>query len=365
VITPTTISRRFVGRAAICLVFLQSAFSAIAHNPGLSALDLRLTRGGVEATIAWYYSDIERLEPIDANRDGAVSPAEFVSALPRLEKLAARALEIVVDGQIAVAGPPEVEMDENKTIFFKLHYATRPKLKWRARSALLAEMPAGHRQYASAADPSGAILVEAILDGIRNALEIPVNARPRERSNFGFLVLGVGHILAGIDHLLFLAALLMVCESFWDVAKLVTSFTIAHSITLALAALEVVNIPSRVVEPAIAASIVYVGIENILRRPVPRTRVLVVFAFGLAHGFGFAGVLREMGIARAAGGAIGPLFCFNLGVELGQIAVAAPLVPLIWRLRRDPRFATRWAPAASALIAALGAFWFVQRIFAP
>jgi hypothetical protein len=130
-----------------------------------------------------------------------------------------------------------------------------------------------------------------------------------------------------------------------------------------VATLNLVHIPSRIVEPLIAASIVYVGIENLFRRGDPKGRWLLTFAFGLVHGFGFASVLREMGVGANGGGLVVPLVSFNLGVELGQIAIAAIALPLIWSLRTRPVFVRRWVPAASSMVAVLGSFWFVQRVW--
>ena len=178
-----------------------------------------------------------------------------------------------------------------------------------------------------------------------------------------FLCLGVKHILTGYDHLLFLFGLLLVARGFFSSLGIITSFTIAHSITLAVATLHLVQIPSRIVEPLIAASIVFVGIENLLRGDIPTARRMVAFGFGLIHGFGFASALREAGIGSGTGGIVLPLFSFNLGVELGQIMVAAVALPIIWKLRENPMFIARWAPACSAAVVLLGSFWFVQRVW--
>ena len=183
------------------------------------------------------------------------------------------------------------------------------------------------------------------------------------RSFTNFLCLGVKHILTGYDHLLFLFGLLLVARGFFSSLGIITSFTIAHSITLAVATLHLVQIPSRIVEPLIAASIVFVGIENLLRGDIPTARRMVAFGFGLIHGFGFASALREAGIGSGTGGILLPLFSFNLGVELGQIMVAAVALPIIWKLRENPMFIARWAPACSAAVVLLGSFWFVQRVW--
>ena len=181
-----------------------------------------------------------------------------------------------------------------------------------------------------------------------------------------FFRLGVEHILTGYDHLLFLAALLLVCATFREAAVVITCFTVAHSVTLALAALDVVRLPSRAVEAVIAASIVYVATENLVRFGKDRQRLAwraaVTFAFGLVHGMGFASVLRELGLGTAPGGVVVPLLKFNLGVEAGQLAVAAVVFPLILAARRRPWTAHRLVPACSVVIALAGAWWLVERV---
>jgi hypothetical protein len=173
----------------------------------------------------------------------------------------------------------------------------------------------------------------------------------------------VKHIWTGYDHLLFLFALLLVCDTFKSAIQIVTCFTIAHSITLAFATLNLVWVSSRVVEPAIAGSIVYVGVENFVRSEGPKGRWLITFLFGLVHGLGFASVLRDMGVAPNTTGVTVPLVSFNLGVELGQIVIACALLPLIWRFRVWDSFRQRGVPIFSAVIAALGSYWLIQRLW--
>ena len=176
-----------------------------------------------------------------------------------------------------------------------------------------------------------------------------------------FLLLGVEHILTGYDHLVFLIGLLIAGVSFTSAARIITSFTIAHSITLALATLDIVRISPGVVEPLIAVSIVYVGVENIFRRELKR-RWLLTFGFGLIHGFGFASALSDLGIVSSgAASAAVPLLSFNLGVELGQIAIAAVVWPVIWKLRDKPSFVARFVPVCSTLIALAGGLWLIER----
>jgi hydrogenase/urease accessory protein HupE len=197
---------------------------------------------------------------------------------------------------------------------------------------------------------------------------VPRDAPAEQMSFFHF---GVEHVLTGYDHLLFLAALLLVCANFREAATIVTCFTIAHSITLALAALDLIRLPSRVIEPVIAASIVYVALENLIRFRGEKARdkgrliwrATVTFAFGLVHGLGFASVLRELGLGSTSGGVVLPLLKFNLGVESGQLAVAAVIFPLIlWARRRGPLLERRLVPACSVFIALVGAWWLFERV---
>lgn len=176
-----------------------------------------------------------------------------------------------------------------------------------------------------------------------------------------FAVLGVEHILTGYDHLLFLAGLLVVARRWSDVIKTITAFTVAHSITLALAALGVIAVPGSVVEPLIAASVVYVGLENLLR-PIPGSRWKLTFAFGLVHGLGFAATLSDLGIGPVGASLVVPLASFNAGVEVGQIAVAAALVPIFWKLNAQVRLRLPFAAIWSLLVVAAGGYWLVERI---
>ncbi len=175
-----------------------------------------------------------------------------------------------------------------------------------------------------------------------------------------FLWLGIEHILGGIDHLLFLVALLAHTRSIWSVVKIVTAFTVAHSITLSLAVLGLVDVPEGIVEPLIAASIVWVAVENLVWPGREWRRWLVSFCFGLVHGLGFAGALAELKLDGAA--LAKALVGFNVGVELGQVAFIAVFLPLLaWASR--PAALRRLPQVASLLVAVMGSFWFVQRVF--
>jgi hypothetical protein len=142
----------------------------------------------------------------------------------------------------------------------------------------------------------------------------------------------------------------------------VTSFTVAHSITLTLAALDIFTPPARIIEPAIALSIIYVGFDNLLVREGRDVRAWIAFAFGFIHGFGFANVLKEMDLPRTALG--WSLFSFNFGVEIGQMAVVIVVATVLAAVRaRSEQAGRQVAFAGSILVILAGAFWFVQRVF--
>ncbi len=177
-----------------------------------------------------------------------------------------------------------------------------------------------------------------------------------------FIILGVEHILTGYDHLLFLLALLALGGSFGYLLKVVSAFTVAHSVTLTLATLDVISLPPRLIESVIALSIAYVAAENLWRKreSAERWRWLLTFVFGLVHGMGFAGILQEMAIPKAS--LVTSLVSFNLGVELGQLAfmtVAFLVLALFKRLSWDK--AIRYGASLTAVAA--GMYWFVQRAF--
>jgi hydrogenase/urease accessory protein HupE len=181
-----------------------------------------------------------------------------------------------------------------------------------------------------------------------------------------FLPSGVHHILIGPDHVLFVIGLILLGGTWRRLALIVTSFTIGHSLTLALAALELVVIPAAVIEPLIALSIVVVGADNLLRGPAPEQsrdlRAGFAFVFGLIHGFGFAYVLRELGLPQAQ--LIWSLLAFNLGVEIGQLAVVLVVTAALIALRRHSQSAARrLATIGSLAVIAAGAYWFVERVF--
>ena len=179
-----------------------------------------------------------------------------------------------------------------------------------------------------------------------------------------FIPSGIHHIMIGPDHILFLIGLLLLGGSWKQLVKIVTAFTIGHSITLSLAALNVVNPPPQIIEPAIALSIVFVGADNLVRGSGRDLRAWAALVFGLVHGFGFANVLREFGLPDEALG--WSLFSFNFGVEIGQLVIVLLVASLLALIRRrSAPLGYRIAYAGSVVVIAAGAYWFVERVFFP
>ena len=176
-----------------------------------------------------------------------------------------------------------------------------------------------------------------------------------------FVPSGAYHILIGPDHVLFLIGLLLTGGTLRRLALIVTAFTLGHSITLALAALNLVALPPAIVEPAIALTIVIVGIDNLMRGKGRDIRALLALVFGLVHGFGFAYTLREVGLPQA--NLAVALFSFNLGVELGQLAIVGIVAPILALLARRGEGIARFVRVGGSLaVIAAGAYWFVERI---
>jgi hydrogenase/urease accessory protein HupE len=360
-----------VARVAILsiLLSLSPLQDAAAHDPGLSSLTIRQRTNGLEAKLTLAVKDAAQIAELDENHDGTVSQVEFGRGQSQLEAAVARQVVITIAGKVVKGESVNSRLDGNNNVEVRLDFHAIDFSSLEIQSKLIASLPLGHRQYFQVQNSRGETIFERLLSAVadRATVEMPdahssIAMFEAVRSFANFLSLGVKHILTGYDHLLFLLGLLLVARGFGSALTIITSFTIAHSITLAVATLHVVQIPSRIVEPVIAASIVFVGIENLLRGDIPNARRMVAFGFGLIHGFGFASALREAGVGSGVGIVL-PLFSFNLGVELGQIVVAAVALPIIWKLRENPMFVSRWAPACSAAVVLLGSFWFVQRVW--
>jgi len=344
--------RTTIRAAALAVLF---AGLAQAHDPGLSKADVTLAPGGATAEIVLARRDVESLVAIDCDGDGSASATEVAAARAGLESLGLGLLELDAERPERVA----VSLDPNDAVRFSLRFGFKSPRE--VRAPLLERLPRGHRQHLEVRNASGALVARGLLGAGRASLDLgtlataPIGPRP-------FFGLGLAHILEGWDHLLFLLALLLAGGGVRRAVGVVTAFTAAHSVTLGLAAFGMVHVPAPLVEPLIAASIVWVAAENLLRRE-SRARWSVAFGFGLVHGLGFASVLADAGIAgHGLGPALGALFAFNAGVEVGQMAVLGVAVAAARALRGIPRLDPALAAAtASAAVAACGVYWLVQR----
>jgi len=221
------------------------------------------------------------------------------------------------------------------------------------RQFRMAAPPAGAFDGNASAAPAGSPLAGP---GASSAPDDPTSHAPA--ATFGaFVEEGIVHIIAGLDHVLFLLCLVVAIRRWRDLALMVTSFTIAHTLTLVLTTLGLVQISPLIVEPAIALTIIYVAVENIVREE-PRHRIGITFGFGLIHGLGFGGALASIGLPSAK-----LLFAFNVGVEIGQLLLIVPLFAGVRWLAKQPKQGRRVAHALCAMVAVAGCWWFVERVF--
>ncbi len=345
-----------------CLSALACAITR-AHQPGLSTVfvDLGSTRLNAQLIVAW--QELEDVIPLDGNHDRTLSDEEFAAAKARLVRLGEPALSFESDGRmLALKSPVEVQREDTTGIRFRFTFEFPPTQVLAVTSEIVADLQRGHSQILTVCDGTN-VLVETVLERNKPTVEIPLaglNPSNRPSPVRQFLMLGIEHIVTGWDHLAFLFGLLVVGGKLRDAVKIITSFTLAHSLTLALATLHIISIPSNIVEPLIAASIVYVGFENIVRENFSK-RWMLTFAFGLIHGCGFASVLREMGIGTHGTSVVTPLVCFNIGVEIGQLAIASVMLPLIWKLK--PTFPKKWVPVTSVALIVIGSYFLVDRVW--
>ena len=361
--------------------------TAFAHRPGEGYIFVYRDQGGIGGRVELQVDDLSEAMSIDSNGDGTASDEEVEASYPLVEAYVRDRIKIgtaSTDYRLDF-----VSFDiETQTIgrFARFHFEVpdptplpnRIEAEYRA----LFDVIPDHR---------GFLVVERnVLTGITDNESIPSlifspwSARQETDlttvpSTDGFLAFvrhGIWHIWIGIDHVLFVLSLVMVsvlrrtgntwtsvggfAPAITNVAKVVTLFTIAHSVTLSLAAIGLVNLSPRIVESIIALSVVAAALNNI--RPLfGNWTWTVVFGFGLFHGFGFASVLGHL--TQNQTGLVFTLLGFNLGVEIGQLAVIAVTFPLLFAIRMSTAYTKLLLPAGSAAIAFIAAVWFVQRAF--
>ncbi|MEX2045390.1 MAG: HupE/UreJ family protein [Opitutus sp.] len=348
----------------------------MSHDPGISTAQGQLRPGAIEVTTGFAPADVRYFLPSSPHIADRWNEADFEVVREQLEAVAPQLWEAMVGGLVLQSVETGVELLPGDNVSF---HVTLPVPadggRLTLRAPMLAGLPPGHRQFVLVFDQDGSTVAKKLLSPKAFVLEVPLPAQgapPRsvvQSMTLGrppaweFVRRGVGQFWAGLDHLLFLLALLLVCRSFRSGVVVVASLMVAHSLTLAVATLGWASLPPRVAEPLIAASIVYVCCENLWRAGAePPWRWVVILTFGLAHGFGFANVLRDLGVAGHEGGVVTPLLAFNLGIEIGQVVIAAMALPIIWQLQKEKHFARRWMPVLSALFGAAGLYWLLGRI---
>jgi hypothetical protein len=352
--------RRLALRLPLLLLLLVPS-SARAHPAPFSYLDVYLTSSGLRGTLVLHDFDVAHelgLQSPDALKDSGL----LHQHAPRIAGFVAERLLIVIDGTVKPLTVTEMRpLPDRSAIELSWHVSTSaPPGHVLAKGALFPYDP-NHQTFVNIYE-GDRLARQYILNATRSSLDYYAGTRQGTFAVFkAFTASGIHHIAIGPDHILFIVGLLLLGGRVLPLLGIVSAFTIGHSITLSLAALGLVTPPARVIEPAIALSIVYVGADNLLAQGGRDVRPWIALFFGLVHGFGFASVLREIGLPPRALGV--SLFSFNLGVEIGQAIIVVIVASLLALLRRrSPRLAHRLVTMGSVVIIAAGAYWFIQRL---
>lgn len=365
---------RIRATAALLLAF---AADAEAHRPSDAFLTLVVEGAQVHGQWEIALRDVALLADVDPNRDRAVTWGELRLAEPELSQALVASLGLAGDGQpcrLRVTDLLVHERGDGPYAWFALEGAcdAAPAVL-RLDYGLLFEIDPTHRGILVLG--SAGLQHSAVLAPERASATFSLGDAAPLRLFLDYLREGIGHIWVGLDHVLFLLTLLLPAvlvrapagwhaapqlrPVLWDVVRVVTAFTLAHSITLGLAALGVLRLPAVWVEPLIALSVLLAALNNL--RPVfTRARWAMAFGFGLLHGFGFASVLGELGLP--AGSRVLALAAFNLGVEAGQLAIVLVAVPLAFVLRDTVLYRRAIVGAGSFAIAAVALIWLAERV---
>ncbi len=354
--------RHLVGNAAVVLWLIGTP--AYAHTLPLSHIELRVTDTGIDASIQVPAIDIAHYLP-EVTPDILLTPTGTEQQKGTVAAILFSRSILEADGERI---KPELlgmePVTDQKDIRLQLHFAwTKPPDNLRVNCRLF-PYDSRHKTYLDIYQ-NQKLERQVIFDEHKDRIEYHLGTQQGTLAVVRqFLFEGVHHIFIGPDHILFIIGLLLLGGTLTQLLKIVSAFTIAHSITLALATLNVFNPPARLIEPAIALSIVFVGVHSLLAsREKGDLRLIFAFCFGFIHGFGFANVLREMNLPRAALG--WSLFSFNLGVEVGQACIVLTVAPLLAFIhQRNALVGRRIVTASSVCVVLAGAFWFVQRVSA-
>ena len=335
----------------------------LAHPSPFSYLDVHLEEHALDFTLVVHVLDVAH--DLQLEERGLMEPSTLTPHAEAVVKLLRARLQLTVDGRALSDGmwsAPEA-LPDRQALRLHARYSTDRPAGLVTVVAHLFPYDPRHQTFVNMYE-DGALMSQAILTNERQLFEYFAGTRQGTVAVVRkFLPSGIHHILIGPDHLLFLVGLLLLGGSLRQLILVVSAFTLAHSVTLSLAALNLVTPPAWLVEPAIALSIIYVGADNLTVRGGRDVRAWIAFGFGLVHGFGFANVLREMELpSRALGWS---LFSFNLGVEVGQLVVVLAVASVLAFVRTKSELAARRiAVAGSVVVIAAGMFWFVERVFA-
>ncbi len=336
------------------------AVRAEAHSVGLSRADYRISGSDVRATYVFSSAELASTFPeVDLDGDGMLSPSEAARGRAIFESAIVRSTFVRADGSACGSTLDGTEVGESDAVEIHASFACDHAPRHLSIDCeFIDRLAGGHHHIASLED--GGRQSSFVVATTRKQFDVDLEAPTRPAMALRSMVwMGVTHILTGYDHLAFLLGLILLGGRVRTLVGVISAFTVAHSITLGLAATRVVSVPGSIVEPAIALSIAYVGLENlVVTTPVKRWRI--TFPFGLLHGFGFSAALTQLDLPRAQ---VPPaLFAFNLGVELGQLAVLAIALPLVVWARKFEVFRRWGVPALSLSLVAAGCAWFGLRV---
>ncbi|HZZ84780.1 MAG TPA: HupE/UreJ family protein [Anaeromyxobacteraceae bacterium] len=339
---------------------------ALGHQAGVSYAELDVDGAEVRGSFRFSLAELTTLVNVPADPRGRFTAEAVAGAIEPLRRATLEAVTVRQGGVPCVLRPGGFGLEEPDGLRLDGTWTCpRPIARAEIELGFLPHLPRGHTHLVKV--QAGERLAEHAVRAERPRFWLEGGGGAWSDTARRFLALGVEHIFTGYDHLAFLLGLLLLGGTLRGLFRIVTAFTLAHSLTLALATLGVVTPPASLVEPLIAASVCYVGLENVWaarHAPGDRARALarrwkLTFAFGLVHGFGFAGVLRALRLPR--GSLAASLVSFNLGVEAGQLGIVAVAFPLLLLLRRRSTFREWGVLAGSLSIAAVGAWWLLER----
>jgi hydrogenase/urease accessory protein HupE len=346
--------------AALLVVLLASASPLAAHPAPFSYLDVAFRNGGIEGSLV--------VHMIDVAHDLGITPVDRLLDDSLVQRERQRIYDLVTPRVVFQAGE---RLTPEWTGIETLREDTALRLRYRIAGQQPGALTVDTNLFPY--DPVHQTFINIYEEG-QLRQQVIFSAGTEEHTYYlgttqgaievmkTFIPSGVHHILIGPDHILFLVGLLLLGGTWGALVRIVTAFTIGHSVTLSLAALNLVTPPASIIEPAIALSIVFVGADNLVRGDGRDLRAWVALVFGLVHGFGFANVLREFGLPSEALG--WSLFSFNVGVEIGQLAIVLLVASLLAAIRqRNGHVAQQVAVAGSVVVIAAGSYWFIQRVF--